>query len=86
MAKVYEYEGKLYSEDYWTDAEKDYAGDLSDLLYLLSKDHPEIYREEKLTFRYIDNECFGTDEEKTDADTIENIIWQGYEEISEVKE
>ena len=34
---VYKYEGKLYSNEYWTDDTAKYAGDVSDLIDLLVK-------------------------------------------------
>ena len=34
---VYKYEGKLYSNEYWTDDTAKYAGDVSDLIGLLAE-------------------------------------------------
>ena len=83
MEKVYRYKGKIYSEAYYTDETRHYDGDLSDLLYVLSRDHPNIYREETMTIRYVGDEYYGTDEDTSNEDVIENLIWQGYEEIEE---
>ena len=83
--KVYSYNGKLYSNDYYSNLDK-YEGSLDDLLYELSRKHPDIYREETITARYIDDEYFGTDEDKSDEEVIENILFQGYDEVIDLKE
>ena len=84
--KVYSYNGKIYSEAYYTDDTTLYDGDLSDLLYELSKKHPDIYREETITARYIGDEYYGTDEDKSDEEVIEDILFQGYDEVIDLKE
>jgi len=84
--RTFIYNGKIYSEAYYTDDTKHYDGDLSDLLYAIEKDNPNIYKEETVTVRYVGDEYFGTDEDKSDEEVIDDIIWQGYEVIEEVSE
>ena len=85
--RVFSYNGKIYSEAYYTDDTKHYDGDLSDLLYAIEKDNPNIYREETITVRYVGDEYFGTDEDKADEEVIDDILFQGFElDLEEVTE
>lgn len=72
--KAYKYNGRLYSN-----SESELcAGGLDDLLYALAREHTEIYDEVTITVRYVGHDYFGTDEEKSDEETIESIMEDGY--------
>ena len=85
MAKVFKYNGKLYSDDYYLNNNK-YTGSLDDLLYEISKENKSIYHEETLTIRYVGDEYYGTEENKSDEETLEDIIFYGYDDSLDLEE
>ena len=86
MARVFRYNGKIYSDAYYTDDTKHYDGDLSDLLFAISKDNSNIYRESTITIRYVGDEYFGTDEDKSDEETLDELFDNGYNEDIDLEE
>ena len=79
MARVFRYKGKLYSDDWYKEPSK-YDGDLEELLSELSEDHPNIYHENTVVLRYIGDEYSGTTDEKSEEETVDEIIDNGYDE------
>ena len=78
--KVYKYKGKLYCDvkTYLKDKEYKYDGDFSDLLLAIEEEDSSIYSESTTTIRYIGGDYFGTDDDKSEEETIDEIIDQGY--------
>lgn len=85
--KVYRYNGKLYSDKWFDDdGQEKYDGDLNDLLWELEKDAPNIYRTSTLTLRYIGDDFYGDEEDKSDEETIDDIIDYGYGDRIDLEE
>lgn len=81
--RKYKYNGKIYCNEK-LDIDN-YGGDFQNLLWDIEKDNPNIYSESMVTLRFIGNEYYGTEDDRTDEETLNEIIECGYEELEEVE-
>ena len=86
-SKVYEYDGKLYCDEDGgvSKLDKRYGGDLSDLLHVIEDTTHNVYEERTVTLRYVGGEYFGNDDDKSDEETLDELIEVGYDECIPLK-
>ena len=77
--KKYKYKDKIYCDEK-LDMDN-YGGDLQNLLWDIEKDNPRIYSESTITLRFIGSEYYATEDEKSDEETLDEIVECGYEEV-----
>lgn len=77
--KRYKYNGKIYCDEK-LDIDN-YGGDLRNLLDDIEKEKPQIYNESTITIRFIGGEYYASDDEKSDEETLDEIVECGYEEV-----
>jgi len=75
MGKVYIYNGKKYSNDYWQDVEGDYAGSLYDLLEALAEDKSTKLEQHTYTFFTLDGEQVSDENEEA---LLDEMLDSGY--------
>ena len=77
--KKYTYKGEIYSDDKTDKSLPNYGGDLWDLVDRLAEDdknHAEFEKEEVVVYR-INGEVFGTEDNTSYAEVIDELIYNG---------
>ena len=81
--KKYKYKDKIYCDEE-LDIDN-YGGNIQNLLWDIEEENSQIYSETTVTLRFIGGEYYATDDEKSDEETLNEIIECGYEEIEELE-
>ena len=82
--KKYKYNDKIYCDEDLSCEIDNYGGDLQQLLWDIEDENPQIQSELTITLRFIGGEYYASDDEKSDEETLDEIVECGYEEVEEL--